>query len=207
MNAPRKKLRVGNVSKYANEWNFEFLIVINTETRLHVVKMPLTGHKKASKESSNGSAHSSPARSPDQLSHHSTAASIRSSNSAPSLTTSSLTRGDQHTYSSASSEISHSHSHQVEDRHCTVSTATGGHSLERTSSNSSTSSGYSTSNHQSHHHHSRPGVSLHHGHSIHHQHGPPTWGEKEKVALLVDGKRFSVSPHLLTKQPNTMLGR
>ena len=33
------------------------------------------------------------------------------------------------------------------------------------------------------------------------------WGESEKVVLLVDGKRFMISPHLLMSHPNTMLGR
>ena len=29
----------------------------------------------------------------------------------------------------------------------------------------------------------------------------------DKITLLVDGKRFVVSPNLFTKYPNTMLGR
>jgi hypothetical protein len=33
------------------------------------------------------------------------------------------------------------------------------------------------------------------------------WGDGEKVTLLVDGKRFIISPTLLIKHPNTMLGR
>ena len=33
------------------------------------------------------------------------------------------------------------------------------------------------------------------------------WGDGEKVTLLVDSKRFIISPILLTKHPNTMLGR
>lgn len=37
--------------------------------------------------------------------------------------------------------------------------------------------------------------------------GPPVWGDRDKVVLLVDGKRFSICPLLLTRQPNTMLGR
>lgn len=37
--------------------------------------------------------------------------------------------------------------------------------------------------------------------------GPTVWGDKDKVVLLVDGKRFSICPLLLTRQPNTMLGR
>lgn len=31
--------------------------------------------------------------------------------------------------------------------------------------------------------------------------------DNDKVTLLVDGKRFIISPNLLTKHPNTMLGR
>ncbi len=37
--------------------------------------------------------------------------------------------------------------------------------------------------------------------------GPHSWGDRDKVTLLVDGKRFNICPLLLTKQPNTMLGR
>ncbi|XP_064384225.1 BTB/POZ domain-containing protein 10-like [Halichondria panicea] len=37
--------------------------------------------------------------------------------------------------------------------------------------------------------------------------GPPVWGERDKVVLLVDNKRFSICPLLLTREPNTMLGR
>lgn len=33
------------------------------------------------------------------------------------------------------------------------------------------------------------------------------WGDGEKVTLLVDSKRFTISPNLLAKYPNTMLGR
>ncbi len=33
------------------------------------------------------------------------------------------------------------------------------------------------------------------------------WTDSDKVALLVDGKRFIISPSLLIKHPNTMLGR
>ena len=33
------------------------------------------------------------------------------------------------------------------------------------------------------------------------------WGDSDKVALLVDGKRFIINPNLLMKHPNTMLGR
>lgn len=33
------------------------------------------------------------------------------------------------------------------------------------------------------------------------------WGENEKVTLVVDSKRFIISPNLLIKHPNTMLGR
>lgn len=34
-----------------------------------------------------------------------------------------------------------------------------------------------------------------------------SWGDTDKVTLLVDGKRFTISPNLLIKHPNTMLGR
>lgn len=34
-----------------------------------------------------------------------------------------------------------------------------------------------------------------------------SWSDSDKVALLVDGKRFIISPSLLIKHPNTMLGR
>ncbi len=39
------------------------------------------------------------------------------------------------------------------------------------------------------------------------QRGPPVWGDRDKVVLLVDNKRFTICPLLLTKEPNTMLGR
>ncbi len=37
--------------------------------------------------------------------------------------------------------------------------------------------------------------------------GVHVWGDRDKVVLLVDNKRFSICPILLTRQPNTMLGR
>lgn len=163
--------------------------------------MPIASHKKATKDSS--STHSSQARSPDHLTHHSTTTSVRGSSSTPSLTTHSQSRGDhnaQHGHGSANSDSTHNHSHPNEDRHCTLNTA----SAERTISNSSSGSGCSLG---SLHHSSRSGASFHHGHSPHHQHGPPSWGDKEKVTLLVDGKRFSMNPNLLVKHSNTMLGR
>lgn len=46
-----------------------------------------------------------------------------------------------------------------------------------------------------------------HYHKPHHQHHGFGWGDKEKVILSVDGKRFSINPNLLVKHPNTMLGR
>ncbi len=39
------------------------------------------------------------------------------------------------------------------------------------------------------------------------RHRGSSWGENDKVTLLVDGKRFIISPTLLIKHPNTMLGR
>lgn len=52
-------------------------------------------------------------------------------------------------------------------------------------------------------HHDRPKHTRHH----HHRHSAVTWGDKDKVVFLVDGKRFTFPPALLIKQPNTMLGR
>ena len=51
-------------------------------------------------------------------------------------------------------------------------------------------------------HYDRPKHTRHH----HYRHSM-AWGDKDKVVLLVDGKRFTFPPALLTKQPNTMLGR
>lgn len=44
-------------------------------------------------------------------------------------------------------------------------------------------------------------------HTTNRHHRGYIWGDGEKVTLLVDNKRFIISPNLLTKHPNTMLGR
>ncbi len=47
----------------------------------------------------------------------------------------------------------------------------------------------------------------HHQTAVQHRGGVHVWGDRDKVVLLVDEKRFSICPNLLIRQPNTMLGR
>lgn len=44
-------------------------------------------------------------------------------------------------------------------------------------------------------------------HTTNRHHRGCNWGDGEKITLLVDSKRFTINPNLLTKHPNTMLGR
>ena len=150
--------------------------------------MPLTSHRKGSRDG--GSTQSSPVRSPDHLVQDShppvNPGSVRGSNpSQVPLETNTRC-------------------------HVGVSTA-GGHNCgeERITSSRSVSHiptvAWDTQSHGE-----RSVVSsvshTYHNRSHHHHHGLG-WGEKDKVILLVDGKRFSINPNLLVKHPNTMLGR
>ena len=128
-----------------------------------VVKaMPLSTHRRGSRETSSG--HSSPSRASDPPPCHA---------ASHSQTENSQAQSDE---SQERNSSSHVQSH-VQERSHTVP--------ERPSSAHVTPD--------------RPALS--------HCHHKTNWVAGEKVTLLVEGKRFSVSPLLFTKQSNTMLGR
>lgn len=146
--------------------------------------MPLTSHRKGSRDG--GSALSSPARSPESvvLEAHSPINQVRCSNSGHVLIE-----------TIAKSQVG-------------VSTSCGHGSEERLTNSRSLSNPPSTGwEMQSHSERSMSSVSHSYYHRAHHQHHGFGWGEKDKVTLLVDGKRFIINPNMLTKHPNTMLGR
>lgn len=147
--------------------------------------MPLTSHRKGSRDG--GSAQSSPARSPENVVHevHPPINQMRCSNSSQVA----VPETNAKSHVSVSASIGHSSGE------------------ERLSSARSVSNipsvGWEA---QSHNERSMNSAS-HAYHRSHHQHHGFGWGEKDKVTLLVDGKRFIINPNLLTKHPNTMLGR
>ena len=141
--------------------------------------MPLTSHRKGGRDS--GSAQSSPARSPENVVHetHQPINQVRCSNSSHAT---------------------------VAEVNAKSHPASGGHGSgeERLSSARSVSNipsvGWEAQSHCER-------SASHAYHRPHHQHHGFGWGEKDKVILLVDGKRFIINPNLLVKHPNTMLGR
>ena len=148
-------------------------------------RMPLTSHRKGSRDG--GSAQSSPVRSPDNLTQETGHQPVRGSNpSQMSL--------DTNTKSHVSVSTSNSQN-CGEEKIASVRNVS-----------SIPSVAWET---QSHGERATPSVShtYHHRSHLHHQHHGFGWGEKDKVVLLVDGKRFNINPNFLVKHPNTMLGR
>ena len=144
-------------------------------------RMPLTSHRKSSRDG--GSAQSSPVRSPENLAPIEAQPSVNPSPARSSNPSSLDINSRSHIGVSASS----------------------GHCGEGASSRPVSSVSWESQGHNertvisSSHSYHRP-------HQHHHQHGFG-WGERDKIILLVDGKRFTVNPNLLVKHPNTMLGR
>ena len=146
--------------------------------------MPLTSHRKGSRDS--GSAQSSPARSPENLAQetHPPVNQVRCSNS-----------------SQVSVET-------TSKSHVGVPACSGHGPGEERLSNARSVSNIPSVGWEAQSQSERSVSSVSHTyHRSHHQHHGFGWGEKEKVALLVDGKRFIINPNLLVKHPNTMLGR
>ena len=79
-------------------------------------------------------------------------------------------------------------------------------SMERSYCSSSSVDFDSTVGHLPHSQHIRHVKSTSNSPHTRHHRGC-NWSDSDKVALLVDGKRFIISPCLLIKHPNTMLGR
>ena len=147
--------------------------------------MPLTSHRKGSRDG--GSAQSSPARSPENVVHevHPPVNQMRCSNSSQVA----VPETNAKSHVSVSASIGHSSGE------------------ERLSSARSVSNIPSVGWEAQSHSERSINSASHTYHRSHHQHHGFGWGEKDKVTLLVDGKRFIINPNLLTKHPNTMLGR
>ena len=142
-------------------------------------KMPLNSHRKGCRDG--GSAQSSPVRSPENLGQE-----------------------NHHTGSVRGSQAPHETSTRS---HVSISTSNGHNGgEERTASSRSVSNIPGVALETQSHGHGEKSVTHTYNRS-HHQHHSFGWGEKEKVTLLVDGKRFIINPNLLVKHPNTMLGR
>ena len=144
--------------------------------------MPLTSHRKGSRDGG-----SSPARSPENLvlEAPSPINQVRCSNS-----------GHVSIETNARSLVG-------------VSSSCGHFSGEERLSNSRSLSNIPSTGWEMQSHSERSMSSVSHTchHRAHHHHHGFGWGEKDKVTLLVDGKRFIINPNMLTKHPNTMLGR
>lgn len=140
-------------------------------------RMPLTSHRKGSRDG--GSAQSSPVRSPENLGQE---AAAHNPGSARSSQVPLETNSRSHAGVSASSGHN-----SGEERTRSISNIPG--------------AAWETQGH------GEKSVTHTYHHKPHHQHHGFGWGEKDKVTLLVDGKRFIINPNLLVKHPNTMLGR